>query len=200
MATTPDVALSPEKQGAYDAMMKDYYSHIPDSGQAERQGHQARRPVPPANAKPGQPFPSSPMRWRNSAQLRAERMTLGDKMEKRLGIPARPRHDGQRYDGRRHGYHSGGRHGGDHGGHGGRRTVTAQHLLSLRAPGDASPPRNDTPDTLQARGPYELLSASAATRNMRGQPLHHNSNVSSTTSLPAPRPRGLPPRSRCLIQ
>ena len=38
-------AVSPEKQGAYDAMMKDYYSRVSPI-QAERQGHRARRPVP----------------------------------------------------------------------------------------------------------------------------------------------------------
>ena len=46
------------------------------------------------------------------------------------------------------GYHSGGRHGGGHGGHGGGAVFQLQ--LCLQAPGDASTPRSDTPDTLQA--------------------------------------------------
>ena len=53
------------------------------------------------------------------SQLRAERMTLGDKMEKELGI--RPGRGMMRNGmmGNGMGYHNGGRHGGGHGGHGG---------------------------------------------------------------------------------
>ncbi|MBS5457081.1 MAG: hypothetical protein KHX83_16800, partial [Bilophila sp.] len=48
------------------------------------------------------------------SQLRAERMTLGDKMEKELGVQP-----GRGMMGNGMGYHNGGRHGGGHGGHGG---------------------------------------------------------------------------------
>ena len=60
------------------------------------------------------------MRWRNSApSLRAERMTLGDKMEKELGIRPGRGMMGNGMMGNGMGYHNGGRHGGGHGGHGG---------------------------------------------------------------------------------
>ena len=50
------------------------------------------------------------MRWRNRPQLRAERMTLGDKMEKELGVQP-----GRGMMGNGMGCHNGGRHGGGHG-------------------------------------------------------------------------------------
>ena len=108
-------AVSPENQGVYDAMMKDYYSRgIPDSGQAERQGHRARRPVPQPQRQARDHFKLANEVAELRSQLRAERMTLGDKMEKELGIqPCR----GMMGNGM--GYHNGGRHGGGHGGHGG---------------------------------------------------------------------------------
>ena len=91
-------AVSPEKQGAYDAMMKDYYSRVsPIQDKLNAKGIELDALSRNPNAK-----------------LRAERMTLGDKMEKELGVQP-----GRGMMGNGMGYHNGGRHGGGHGGHGG---------------------------------------------------------------------------------
>ena len=140
-------AVSPEKQGAYDAMMKDYYSRV------------------------------SPIQDKLNA--------------KGIELDALPRHDGQRYDGQRHGlpqrrrswwpWRT-------------RRRLRFQlQLLALSARGRFLP-RGDTPDTLQgAKAAWNRSPPPAATRNVRGQPLHHNSERFFNNLTSAPRPGGLPP-------
>ena len=60
-------AVSPEKQGAYDAMMKDYYSRVsPIQDKLNAKGISST-PCPATPTPSPRPFPSSPMRWRNSA-------------------------------------------------------------------------------------------------------------------------------------
>ena len=58
-------AVSPEKQGAYDAMMKDYYSRV--SPIQDKLNAKNSTPCPATPTPSPRPFPSSPMRWRNSA-------------------------------------------------------------------------------------------------------------------------------------
>lgn len=108
-------AVSPEKQGAYDAMMKDYYSRVsPIQDKLNAKGIELDALSRNPNAKPETISKLANEVAELRSQLRAERMTLGDKMEKELGIqPCR----GMMGNGR--GYHNGGRHGGGHGGHGG---------------------------------------------------------------------------------
>ncbi len=112
-------SLSPEKQSAYQAMMKEHFDRISplrDKLDAKRIELNALSSNP--NAKPETLSKLAGEVAELQAQLRTERRALGDRMEKDLGI----RHGygmghgmGGMMDGR--GYH-GGRHGG-HGGHGG---------------------------------------------------------------------------------
>ena len=108
-------AVSPEKQGAYDAMMKDYYSRVsPIQDKLNAKGIELDALSRNPNAKPETISKLANEVAELRSQLRAEHMTLGDKMEKELGIqPCR----GMMGNGM--GYHNGGRHGGGHGGHGG---------------------------------------------------------------------------------
>ena len=79
-------AVSPEKQGAYDAMMKDYYSRVsPIQDKLNAKGIELDA------LSLLTPSPETISKLANEvaelrSQLRAERMTLGDKMEKELGI------------------------------------------------------------------------------------------------------------------
>ena len=166
-------AVSPEKQGAYDAMMKDYYSRVsPIQDKLNAKGIELDALSRNPNAKPETISKLANEVAELRSQLRAERMTLGDKMEKELGIqPCR----GMMGNGM--GYHNGGRHGGGHPSARGR-----------------FPPRSDTPDTLQgAKAAWSRSPPPAATRNVRGQPLHHNSERFFNNLTSAPRPGGLPP-------
>ena len=149
-------AVSPEKQGAYDAMMKDYYSRV------------------------------SPIQDKlNAKGIELDALSRNPNAR----CPARPRHDGQR-----HGLPQ-------------RRPSrwswwpwrTRRRLrfqLQLLAPGARGRflPRGDTPDTLQgAKAAWSRSPPPAATRNVRGQPLHHNSERFFNNLTSAPRPGGLPP-------
>ena len=60
-------AVSPEKQGAYDAMMKDYYSRVSPIQDKLNARASSSTPCPATPTPSPRPFPSSPMRWRNSA-------------------------------------------------------------------------------------------------------------------------------------
>ena len=116
-------SLSPEKQGAYEAMMKDYYNRVSPiqdklSGKNIELNALSRNP----NAKPETISKLANEVAELRSQLRAERMTLGDKMEKELGI--QPGHGMMgggmgNHMGNGMGNHNGGRHGGGNGGHGG---------------------------------------------------------------------------------
>ena len=108
-------AVSPEKQGAYDAMMKDYYSRVsPIQDKLNAKGIELDALSRNPNAKPETISKLANEVAELRSQLRAERMTLGDEMEKELGVQP-----GRGMMGNGMGYHNGGRHGGGHGGHGG---------------------------------------------------------------------------------
>ena len=80
-------AVSPEKQGAYDAMMKDYYSRVsPIQDKLNAKGIELDALSRNPNAKPETISKLANEVAELRSQLRAERMTLGDKMEKELGI------------------------------------------------------------------------------------------------------------------
>lgn len=113
-------SLSPEKQGAYETMMKDYYNRVSPiqdklNGKSIELDALSRNP----NAKPETISKLANEVAELRSQLRAERITLGDKMEQELGV--QPGHGmmGKGMMGNGMGYHNGGRHGGGHGGHGG---------------------------------------------------------------------------------
>lgn len=109
-------SFSPEKQGAYEAMMKDYYnrvSPIQDKLNAKSIELDALSRNP--NAKPETISKLANEVAELRSQLRAERITLGDKMEQELGVQPG---NGMMGNGMGY-YHHGGRHGGGHGGHGG---------------------------------------------------------------------------------
>ena len=116
-------ALSTEKQGAYEAMMKDYYNRVSPiqdklAGKNIELDALSRNP----NTKPETISKLANEVAELRSQLRAERMALGDKMEKELGI--QPRHGMMgggmgNHMGNGMGNHNGGRHGGGHGGNGG---------------------------------------------------------------------------------
>ena len=100
-------AVSPENQGAYDAMMKDYYSRVsPIQDKLNAKGIELDALSRNPNAKPETISKLANEVAELRSQLRAERMTLGDKMDRGMM-------------GNGMGYHNGGRHGGGHGGHGG---------------------------------------------------------------------------------
>ena len=199
-------AVSPENQGAYDAMMKDYYSRVsPIQDKLNAKGIELDALSRNPNAKPETISKLANEVAELRSQLRAERMTLGDKMEKEPRYPALPRHDGQRYDGQRHGLPQ-------------RRPSwrrswwpwrtrrTRRRLrfqLQLLAPGARGRflPRGDTPDTLQgAKAAWSRSPPPAATRNVRGQPLHHNSERFFNNLTSAPSRGDCLPRSRCFVQ
>ena len=113
-------AVSPENQGAYDAMMKDYYSRVsPIQDKLNAKGIELDALSRNPNAKPETISKLANEVAELRFQLRAERMTLGDKMEKKLGIRPGRGMMGNGMMGNGMGYHNGGRHGGGHGGHGG---------------------------------------------------------------------------------
>ena len=100
-------AVSPEKQGAYDAMMKDYYSRVsPIQDKLNAKGIELDALSRNPNAKPETISKLANEVAELRSQLRAERMTLGDKMEKELGVQP-----GRGMMGNGMGYHNGGRHG-----------------------------------------------------------------------------------------
>ena len=113
-------AVSPEKQGAYDAMMKDYYSRVsPIQDKLNAKGIELDALSRNPNAKPETISKLANQVAELRSQLRAERMTLGDKMEKELGVqPGRGMMGngmmGNGMMGNGMGYHNGGRHGGGH--------------------------------------------------------------------------------------
>ena len=113
-------AVSPENQGAYDAMMKDYYSRVsPIQDKLNAKGIELDALSRNPNAKPETISKLANEVAELRSQLRAERMTLGDKMEKELGIQPCRGMMGNGMMGNGMGYHTGGRHGGGQGGHGG---------------------------------------------------------------------------------
>ena len=144
-------AVSPEKQGAYDAMMKDYYSRVsPIQDKLNAKGIELDALSRNPNAKPETISKLANEVAELRSQLRAERMTLGDKMEKELGVQP-----GRGMMGNGMGYHNGGRHGGGHGGHGGHGGGYGSNCnYSPPSARGRFPPRSDTPDTLQARRPH----------------------------------------------
>ena len=80
-------AVSPENQGAYDAMMKDYYSRVsPIQDKLNAKGIELDALSRNPNAKPETISKLANEVAELRSQLRAERMTLGDKMEKELGV------------------------------------------------------------------------------------------------------------------
>ena len=119
-------ALSPEKQGAYDAMMKDYYSRVsPIQDKLNAKGIELDALSRNPNAKPETISKLANEVAELRSQLRAERMTLGDKMEKELGIRPGRGMMGNGMMGNGMGYHNGGRHGG-----GASLTPEAEQLLA----------------------------------------------------------------------
>ena len=80
-------AVSPENQGVYDAMMKDYYSRVsPIQDKLNAKGIELDALSRNPNAKPETISKLANEVAELRSQLRAERMTLGDKMEKELGV------------------------------------------------------------------------------------------------------------------
>ena len=72
-------AVSPEKQGAYDAMMKDYYSRVsPIQDKLNAKGIELDALSRNPNAKPETISKLANEVAELRSQLRAERMTLGD--------------------------------------------------------------------------------------------------------------------------
>ena len=108
-------ARSPENQSAYDAMMKEYYSRVsPIQDKLDAKDIELEALSRNPNAKPEAISKLANEVAELHSQLRAERMALGDKMEKELGVqPSR----GMMGCGMM-GYRHGGHHGGGHGGHG----------------------------------------------------------------------------------
>lgn len=105
-------ALSPEKQSAYEAMMKEHYNRVSplrDKLNAKDIELDALSRNP--NAKPEAISKLAGEVAELRAQLRNERIALGDRMEKELGVQPRGMMRGGM------GYHHGGGRG--HGGHGG---------------------------------------------------------------------------------
>ncbi|MFQ9492209.1 MAG: periplasmic heavy metal sensor [Bilophila wadsworthia] len=189
-------AVSPENQGAYDAMMKDYYSRVsPIQDKLNAKGIELDALSRNPNAKPETISKLANEVAELRSQLRAERMTLGDKMEKELGIqPCRGMMATAWH-------HNGGRHGGGHGGHGGRRQLRFQlQLLALSARGRFLP-RATHLIRYKARRPHgAVLRLPQQPETYAASRFTITPNVSSTTSLPH-RDRGdCLPRSRCFVQ
>ena len=184
-------AVSPEKQGAYDAMMKDYYSRVsPIQDKLNAKGIELDALSRNPNAKPETISKLANEVAELRSQLRAERMTLGDKMEKELGIqPCR----GMMGNGR--GYHNGGRHGGGTGGHGGHGGGYRSNCnYQPRAPGDASFPGATHLIRYKARRPHgAVLRLPQQPGTYAASHFTITPNVSSTTSLPHRDRGGLPP-------
>lgn len=112
------MAVPSDKQDAYDAMMKDYYNRVSplrDKLDAKRLELDALSRNP--NAKPETISALANEVSQLRAQLRNERVSFGDKMEKELGVQSGYGMRGDR--GMMDGYHhGGGRYGHGHGGYG----------------------------------------------------------------------------------
>lgn len=107
-------SLPSEKQDAYEAMMKDYYnrlSPLQDKLESKRIELDALSRNP--NAKPETISALAQEVAQLRSQLRSERLSLNDKMEKEIGIRA-----GRGMRGGSGGYHHGGGYGYGHGGYG----------------------------------------------------------------------------------
>lgn len=106
-------SLPSDKQDAYDAMMKDHYDRVAplrDKLESKRIELEALSRNP--NAKPETISALANEVAQLRSQIRAERISLSDKMEKEVGMRA------GRGMGGYGGYHHGGRSGHGHGGYG----------------------------------------------------------------------------------
>ena len=107
--------LSPEKQSAYEAMLKDHYNRVsPLQDKLDAKELELNALSRNSNAKPETISSLAKEVTDLRAQLRTERVALGDRMEKELGVqPDNMMRGGMGY------HHGGGRGHGGHGGQGG---------------------------------------------------------------------------------